>query len=546
MDEGKWAWRQLLYYRLCECRAMASRRLPWTHGNAWEQKRNKTTREDKSMNSVQSQRPRARLRVVTFLVCGMMAASAVAMQAARAEEEAIRQANSLSRAFRSAAKKVLPTVVKIQTTTLPNKGGDRRLQGNPFKGTPFEEFFGDEEMPGFRFHGPMPRQSGVGSGVIIDPSGVIATNNHVVADADEVTVELSDGRKFKATDIKRDEDSDLAIVRIKVDGPLPAATLGDSDQLEIGDWVIAVGTPFELDQTVSAGIISAKGRTLGGNRAKYLQTDAAINPGNSGGPLVSLNGEVVGINTAIASRSGGYQGVGFAVTSNVVKWVTKQLIDSGSVQRAYLGVGIGQITSELAEQLGVHPGEGILVSEVLEKSPAAEAGFQVEDVILKFAGKAVGTPIQLQEAVERSPLGSTQEVEIRRDGKSMTLKVVVKPLPKDYGVASRGPKTPGRNGDSKGYSNEALGLEVADLTPEIAQQLGYKGTGGVVVTEVDPAGVAAGAGLAETAIILRVGRTPVTNTEQFKAAMEKQSLKDGIMLLVRLHGGNRFLVLKKP
>ena len=219
----------------------------------------------------------------------------------------------------------------------------------------------------------------MGTGVIVDKSGIVLTNNHVVNGADEVTVHLADGREFKAEEIKTDEQTDLAVLRIRGAGSLlEAATLGNSDDMQIGDWVLAVGNPFELEQTVSAGIISGKGRELGSvQRAKFLQTDAAINPGNSGGPLVNLEGEVIGINTAIASNTGGYQGIGFAIPSNKAKWVMNQLIKKGAVERAYLGVKIERRrASGVAEKLGVKPGEGVLVYEVMPKSPAAEAGFQ--------------------------------------------------------------------------------------------------------------------------------------------------------------------------
>ena len=217
---------------------------------------------------------------------------------------------------------------------------------------------------------------------------------------------------------------------------LPAATLGDSDKLEIGDWVLAIGHPFDLDLTVSSGIISGKARILpSGRRADFLQTDAAINPGNSGGPLVNLDGEVVGINTAIASNNGSYQGVGFAIPANLAKWVTRQLIEKGSVQRAYLGVRIEEIRAEQAEELGVDPGDGVLVAEVFPETPAAKAGLRKNDRILKFAGHEVHNPRQLQELVEQTELGTSQSAQIIRDGKPQTVQVVASPLPKSFGLA---------------------------------------------------------------------------------------------------------------
>lgn len=473
--------------------------------------------------------------------------------------DAIQQANSLSHAFRAASGKVLPTVVTIRTAVIPKQSErpDRAEGRNPFQGTPFEDFFEDEFPDEFEYRGPaspqrrIPRipQQGMGSGVIIDPSGVVLTNNHVVEGADQVTVELADHRQFKAVEVKYDEKTDLAVLRIKPDGALPAAQFGDSDQLAIGDWVIAIGNPFQLGQTVSAGIISATGRTLReGQWTNYLQTDAAINPGNSGGPLVNLAGEVVGINTAIASRNGGYQGIGFSIPSNTAKWVVEQLLAGGKVQRAYLGVSIMEPDADLAAKLGIQPGQGVLVSEVFADSPAAAAGCKPGDVILSFAGKPTGGSRQLQAVVERCPMGSTQEVRVLRDGKPLTLAVVVKPLPDDLGQVGRGGSQ--RSGKDQGepvtFDSEMLGVQAADLTPEIAKQLGYEDAGGVVITEIDPAGIAAQAGLRPGAIILQVDRQETKNVKQFEAALEKASLEEGVLLLVRMGRGQRYIVLKAP
>ena len=315
----------------------------------------------------------------------------------------VEHANSLSRAFRESAHVAMPSVVTVYShQSAKNVKGTRGARGldgnafggtNPFEGTPFADRFKDliPQMPeGQDYSFRTPPRDGMGTGVIIDRSGIILTNNHVVEGADTVTVHMSDGREFKATDIKTDPQSDLAVLRIKADGDLPAAHLGNSDDLEIGDWVIAIGNPFEQEKTVTAGIISGKGRTLGAShRTEFLQTDAAINPGNSGGPLVNLTGEVVGINTAIASNSGGYQGLGFAIPINQAKWVTEQLIKDGSVHRGYLGVQIGEVSNELASQLGVQPREGAFVREVFPNTPAADAKIQAGDVITSFDGHKI-------------------------------------------------------------------------------------------------------------------------------------------------------------
>ncbi|MEX0867025.1 MAG: trypsin-like peptidase domain-containing protein, partial [Pirellulales bacterium] len=280
-----------------------------------------------------------------------------------------------------------------------------------------------------------------GSGVIIDREGLILTNNHVVAGADEVVVKLLDGREFVATDIRTDPETDLALLRIEGADDLPAAKLGDSDRLSIGDWVIAIGNPFDLESTVSAGIISGKGRDLGKiRRAKFLQTDAAINPGNSGGPLVNLRGEVIGINTAIASSSGGYQGIGFAVPVNLAKWVIAQLQENGEVRRAYLGVAIGEVNAEIAEQLDVDLRSGVVVGQVYPDTPAAAAGLQENDVIVRFGDQQVRAPGDLQQIVERSTVGETLQVEVVRAGEKQTLDIQLEKLPADFGNPRLAPR----------------------------------------------------------------------------------------------------------
>jgi serine protease Do len=472
---------------------------------------------------------------------------------AAATAEAMAHATALSKAFRHAAEHATPSVVVVRSEAkakpATNRDRQRQRQGggeNPFKGTPFEDFFKDGLPEGFEFGphgGGMPPRSGVGSGVIVDAAGIVLTNNHVVEGADEVTVELPDGREFKAAEIKTDPESDLAVVRLTAAKDLPVAKLGDSDKLEIGDWVIAIGNPFELETTVSAGIISGKGRELGSiRRAKFLQTDAAINPGNSGGPLVNLAGEVVGINTAIASSSGGYQGVGFAIPINLAKWVSGQLIAKGSVERGYLGVSISQISGDMAEKLGVKDKKGALVTEVMPGTPAAEAGVEELDVIVGFDGTPVDGPRSLQEVVERSGIGQKHKVAVLRDGKPVELSVSVKPLPEKVarnggGGLKKGP------GVEETYYAEAFGLEVRDKNsvPEDA----YEGFEGVLVDRVDPDGIAARAGIGPGVLIRKIGHKQVTSVGGFAEAIEKESAEDGILLQVRTPRGNSIVLLKK-
>ena len=475
--------------------------------------------------------------------------------------EAMKHANALSKAFRHAAGHATPSVVVVRSETKARtvsrgkgEAPDKSAAGNPFKGTPFEDFFRDGMPEGFQFHGPngpqdpngaQPGRSGVGSGVIVDASGIVLTNNHVVEGADTVTVKLADGREFKALEIKTDPESDLAVIRLADADDLPTARLGDSDKLETGDWVIAIGNPFELETTVSAGIISGKGRELGGiRRAQFLQTDAAINPGNSGGPLVNLAGEVVGINTAIASNSGGYQGIGFAIPINLARWVSEQLISNGAVQRGYLGVAIGSLDGEVATKLGIKGKKGVLVTEVMPGSSASEAGVQELDVITSFDNQPVDGPRTLQGVVERSAIGKPHQLTVLRDGKPLTLTISVKPLPN--AVAGRMPaeKRPSPS-DAETFYSEAFGLEVRDKKSVPDEGDLFAGFDGVLVDRVDPDGVAAEAGIGPGVLVRKVGRTAVASIKEFARAIEEESAEQGVMLQVRTPRGNTVILLKK-
>lgn len=461
-------------------------------------------------------------------------------------------AKTLSAAFREASGQVLPAVVMITVTPEVAQGeqeNDEMTMPKGFEDLPFGDLFNSQpelrrffqEMPKGRSRGFGAR--GMGSGVIIDESGTILTNNHVVAGGGRITVRLHDGREFEASEVKTDPKTDLAIVRIDGGQSLPAARLGDSDQVEVGDWVLALGQPFGLEGTVTAGIISAKGRGLGiADRESFLQTDASINPGNSGGPLVNLDGEVIGINTAISSNTGANQGVGFAVPVNLAKWVAEQLIQSGTVRRAYLGVMIQPVTQQLADQFGVKVKEGVVVSEVLPKSPAANAGLKPGDVILSFNGKPVSSPNQLQGYVEQAKIDGQQALVIKRDGKQMTLEVVTREQPSKMELAQRGASHPGRQSSSSRF--DKLGLEVETLTPEVAEHLEVKGDQGVVITQVEPDSLADMAGLSQGMVITEVNRRAVKSTEDFQKVLDDKALTKGVLLLVRTAQGSRYVVLK--
>jgi serine protease Do len=467
---------------------------------------------------------------------------------------AISQAKSFSSAFRYAAEQAGPSVVKIRSHTAAKKikGTSHEIPfngRNPFKGTPFEDMFPDEGKSFGNFDGMgVPERDGVGSGVIIDKSGVVLTNNHVVQDADEVIVTLGDGREFKGSDIKTDPQTDLAVIRIHDPKDLPVAKLGNSDELEIGDWVLAIGCPFELDHTVSAGIISGKGRELSdGNHASFLQTDAAINPGNSGGPLVNIDGEVVGINTAIATNSGGYQGIGFSIPINTAKWVTSQLIDKGTVSRSYLGVRLEEISSDLADKLGVHRGEGVLVADVMPNTPAAAATVKEGDVVTSFAGTPVHDVHELRGMVERAPIGSKQTLNILRDGRHVNLDVTVKQLPSEMAenTHQRSHRADRNHSTGATFYSEDFGLEVGDLSADDAARETFKGYTGVLIRQVEDGSPAAKQHLEPGMLIRAVDKTQVSTVEQFADAMKKASPQAGVLFLVRTAEGNRYVVLKK-
>lgn len=475
--------------------------------------------------------------------------------------ENLTHANALSQAFRASADKVLPAVVSIQNVVQPKLVQHQMPKRSPKQmpgfsrpgGRPGSEeldpllkrfFEGMPDTDQMQPDAPQGGKESSGSGVIIDSAGIILTNNHVVAGGGKLRVKMHDGREFDVVDVKTDPSTDLAVIKIKSDVPLPYAEFGDSDQMMIGDWVLALGQPFGLQDTVTAGIISAKGRDIGITRHnEFLQTDAAINPGNSGGPLVNLQGEIVGINTAISSSSGGFQGIGFAVPVNVAKWVSTQLLKDGAVHRAYLGVGIQPVDQALAEQLGLSTSQGALITDVQPGSPAAAAGMQPQDVVVEFAGQPVHSPRQLQAVVGRAPLGTKQPLVVLRDGKKVTLQVGVREQPKGYGEVAAQDEPEAKPSESSSF--DELGLNVSPLSEAVAKQLGVKVDTGVVITDVEQGSLAAQAGLDEGDVITQVARTPVSNVEEFRAAVKKADLSKGVMLLVKGGEGSRFVVLKK-
>lgn len=449
--------------------------------------------------------------------------------------------------YRDVVKKVLPAVVSIESRAKarrPAPIGRRAPRGDSQVPDELRRFFdgpfGDEDSPS-------QPAVGFGSGFIVDAKGVILTNFHVVDGAEQVEVTLRDGRKFKSKEVKTDPKTDLAIVRIDAKAPLPSLELGDSASMEIGDRVLAVGAPFGLAGSVTSGIISAKGRSLRLNMYEdFLQTDAAINPGNSGGPLVNLEGKVIGINSAIKSRSGGFQGVGMAIASNLARNIMEQLLKDGVVHRGYLGVQISDVNSDdLAKKLGLKEAKGVLVTQVFENAPAAKAGLQEGDVIVGLAGKPVNDSHQLQSNVASLPLGKPVELKVVRDSKPVTLSVTVEEQPRQFGTA-RAP-TPRRPAPEPAATNlDKVGLEVTDLTEELAERLGYKlSAKGVLITQVDPDGVAASAGLRRGMLITKIDKQPVTSAVALKDKLAAAALDKGVLLQVQSPtGGSNFVLLK--
>ncbi len=489
--------------------------------------------------------------LITLLCFGSLVAVAIAMiQQAPKTAHAIdaADARALSSVFRGVSKKVMPSVVTITT-----KGKAVELSGdvqNPFgEDSPFGDLFKDHPQfrdmfrNGKRFR--MPPSSGKGSGFVVDSSGIIVTNSHVVENAAEIVVRLHDGREFEGRDVKVDPRSDLAIVRIDAPKDLQAVELGDSDAMEIGDWVLAVGSPFGYDLTVTAGIISAKGRVPGINVSEdYLQTDAAINPGNSGGPLLNLNGQVVGVNTAISSRSGGYDGVGFAIPVNMVRWISEQLIERGTVSRAFLGVGIQGIDKAIAEKLSVPSGRGALVNRVMEGSAADDAKLKAGDVIVELDGRPVAGPKQLQRIVEQLKIDKSYSLKVVRDSEPLELKITMREMPEEIANVGRGKPGLEPETEEKEEAVEELGIEIQELTPELAKQFKLETTSGVLIRSVAPDSEANAQGIRPGHVILQVNQKPVNSPEEFKKIVDEIDLNEGVLLLIQTPQGSRFVVLK--
>ena len=430
--------------------------------------------------------------------------------------------------FAELADKLSPTVVNVKVTKI-EKATFRgpHIPEGPY-GDFFERFF--KEMP------RMPenhRTQGAGSGVIISKDGYILTNNHVVEGAKEVTVTLANKKEYKAHVVGRDPKTDLAVVKIEAKKPLPSASMGDSEHLKVGDWVVAIGNPFGLSHTVTSGIVSAKGRVIGaGPYDDFIQTDASINPGNSGGPLFNMSGEVVGINTAIIPYG---QGIGFAIPVNTAKPLIPQLVSKGEVTRGYLGVSIQTITPDLAKALKVEGRKGALVADVVSGSPADKGGIERGDIIVAYNGKAVKDSHDLPAMVAATPVDEKVKVTVLRDGKEHKLAMKVGKLPTEEA----------RLGKSAQPAKGKWGLQLHDLTPQIAQELRVKADQGVVVVGVEPESPAAEAGIQQGDVIVEVDRHSVHSVNDIKEKIDQSEDKDNLLLLVQRENGKFYVPLEQ-
>ncbi len=473
------------------------------------------------------------LFTIVGLVLGLSISSSLGINAkAYSEEpkiskEAVDILSKTNEAMAEVAAAVKPAVVNVSTTrTIKTPGITNPFFNDPFFRQFFGNAFGNAEGP--REH----KQASLGSGVIIDKAGFILTNNHVVKDADEIKIRLSDGREFKGKVIGTDQKTDIAVIKINSDH-LPVLKIGDSDRLKVGERVFAVGNPFGLNQTVTSGIVSATGRDNMGiaDYENFIQTDAPINPGNSGGALVNIRGELIGINTAIFSTSGGYQGIGFAIPSNMVKNVMESLIKNGKVVRGWLGVSVQPLTPEIAKQFGIKEQGGALVGDVVEGSPAEKSGLRRGDVIITYDGKAVNDPAQLKNMTASTPVGKEVLLHIVRDGKTEQVKVSIAEL-SQTGQTVQGP-----------FNNLLKGIHVQNITPEIRRGLAIPArVTGVIVTDMEE-GTPAESVLTRNDVIMEINKNKINTVQDYEKIADNIRPDQNVLLLIYRGGSVLYLTL---
>lgn len=478
----------------------------------------------------------ASVTVIMALVMSM-ASGAVA------QEDNIAVLQKTSRAFASVAEKAKPAVVniRVEKTSKAQNSFDRGNSQAPdeFYDHPFfKQFFGPQMRQRSQ---PQPRtqprtQKGQGSGFIIDKDGYILTNNHVVANADTITVHFNDGKKLEAKLIGADPLSDVALIKVESEKDLPTVAMGDSDAMEVGEWVIAIGNPFGLTQTVTVGIVSAKGRSQVGlnEYENFIQTDAAINPGNSGGPLLNIQGEVIGINSALYSKSGGYMGIGFAIPINMAQTIQEQLQATGKVTRGWLGVVIQDIDENLAESFGLKSDQGVLLSNVQAGSPAEKSGLKDGDIVLSIDGMKVADSSALRNKVALVEPGAKMKMVIVRDGKEQIVSVKVGERPSDPNALI--------TGVNENVENE-FGLGFQELTPEVASQLGYKVEKGIIIKDVAQGSAASKAGLKPGMLIEQVNKMSVFTLVDIEKALKHSLDAQRVLLRVNFGQGSRYIAL---
>ena len=445
-------------------------------------------------------------------------------------------ASQLSNAFAAVAEDVNPSVVMIFTETTI------KVNNQPFGGGPFEQFFGDDFFKHF-FNQPSPhgnmKQMGLGSGVIVDKDGIILTNNHVVRNADDIKVKLMDGRELKATVKGTDAQTDLAVIKIDADNLKPIK-FGNSDEARVGDWILAIGSPLqpELEHTVTAGIISAKGRSGVGlsQYEDYIQTDAAINPGNSGGAMVNLHGELIGINSAIATQNGGFMGIGFAIPANLAKKVMTDILEKGKVERGWLGVYIQTITPDIAKALNLDKAKGVIISKVQKDSPAEKYGLKDEDVVLRFNGKEVENSTELSTWIAGSSPNAKIVLTILRNGEVKDVEIKL------------GELTPEKQKLAEGTNKfDRFGMEVSNITDNLAQKYHLAdGIKGVVITSLNPQGIAAANGLQEGDVIVKLNRSKIESVSEFASVLKDIKDGDTVLFYVQRGDANLFIAFQMP
>ena len=473
--------------------------------------------------------------IFAFAISFLMVANVALVQAAASKKD-IEILDRSAKAFSSVVKDVKPAVVHVRVESTVSANPDMgQFYNHPF----FERFFG----PQFQHPDPnsQPRkrqQYGAGSGFIISEDGHILTNNHVVENAEKITVTLSDNQEVEAELVGADPQSDVALIKISVSNPLPTIPLGDSEALEVGEWVIAIGNPFGLSQTVTVGVVSAKGRSRVGinEYENFIQTDAAINPGNSGGPLLNIHGEVVGINSALYSRTGGYMGIGFAIPINMVKSIEEQLQKHGKVTRGWLGVAIQDIDENLAESFGLEKAEGILVSETQPDSPADTAGIKQGDVLLSLNDVALKDVADLRNRVALIVPGTEVTINLIREGKPLDMDVKIGEQPADFGKLAQKKTTDNALGD--------FGLAVQDLTKDLAEQFGYQDREGVIVSEVLPGSPAEQSGFKTGQLIEEVNKVRITSVADLQQVLSQSTDSGRVLLRVRSGEYSQYVVLR--